>query len=436
MVDGILPIEQRERPIRYLFLDLNSYFASVEQEERPELRGRPTAVVPVDADTTFVIAASYEAKAFGVKTGTMVREAKERCPGIALVRARPQVYVGYHKRVVEVAESVLPVDQVCSIDEMRFRLLGRERQPEEAKAIARKMKQTLHEKVGRQISCSVGIAPNAFLAKIGTELQKPDGLVVIEAKDLPHRLHPLKLTDFPGINVRMAARLKGAGIFTSEQLCAASKDELLRAFGSIVGERWWYLLRGFDMEIDVHDRKTLGHSHVLPPDLRNETGAREVLLRLLQKASARLRDTDLWATAMAVSVRGFRRSWSAKTRMPATQDTMTMNEHLMEMWETRDFDMPRQVAVTFYELCSETEFTPSLFTPTKDRAKLSHAVDKVNQKFGKQSIYLAGAKNVNHTAEERIAFNKTWLFSEGKGDDQWVDVFRGLQKKHGEGPEI
>jgi DNA polymerase-4 len=426
MVDGTLPLERKERPLQYLFLDLNAYFASVEQQERPELRGRPVAVVPVDADTSFVIAASYEAKAIGIKTGTMIREAKEKCPELQIVMGRAPVYMAYHQRVLKVVESVLPIDQVCSIDEMRFRLLGTERTPKVAEEIAVEMKRAIRDGVGQQMSCSVGIAPNAFLAKVGTEIQKPDGLVTIEAHDLPDKLHSLRLTDFPGINKRMAARLNAAGIFSSQQLCAASRSELLRAFGSIVGERWWYMLRGFDLGIDVHDRKTMGHSHVLAPDLRTEKGAWEVLLRLLTKASARLRSTDLWATAMAVYVKGYRKSWKAHVRMPATQDTVTMNEHLSELWETHDFDVPHMVAVTFYELRTEAEFTPSLFTPTKDRSELSHAVDKVNQRFGKNSVFLAGMENVRHTAEEKIAFNKTWLFSEGRGDNEWTDAFQGM----------
>jgi DNA polymerase IV len=428
MVDVILPIEKKARPLAFLFLDLNSYFASVEQQERPELRGRPTAVVAVDADTSFVIAASYEAKAFGVRTGTLIREAKSQCPGIEIVKARPQIYVAYHHRILEVAESVLPIDQVCSIDEMRFRLLGDERTVEGSRRVATKMKEAIREHVGVCMTCSVGIAPNAFLAKIGTELQKPDGLVTIESTDLPKILWKLKLKDFPGINKGIAARLNAAGIFTSADLCAASKEQLLRGFDSIVGERWWYLLRGFDLGIDVNDRKTLGHSHVLPPNLRNDQGCRDVLMRLLQKASARLRANNLWTAAMAVSVRGYKKSWQAKIKLPPTQDTVTLNEHLMELWPSRDFVAPQMVGVTFYDLRTESEFTPSLFTPTKDRSKLSHAVDEVNQKFGKNSVFLAGIQKVRKTADEKIAFNKTWLFSEGKGDNEWIDPFRGARE--------
>ena len=113
--------------LNWLFVDLNSYFASVEQQVRPELRGRPVGVVPMMVDTTFCIAASYEAKAFGVRTGTIVADAKRMCPEIVLVEGRHEIYTEYHHRVVEAVESCVPVTAVCSIDEMACRLIGRER---------------------------------------------------------------------------------------------------------------------------------------------------------------------------------------------------------------------------------------------------------------------------------------------------------------------
>ena len=113
--------------LNWLFVDLNSYFASVEQEVRPELRGRPVGVVPMMSDTTVCIAAIYEAKAFGVRTGTVVADAKRMCPEIVLVEGRHELYTEYHHRVVEAVESCLPVSAVLSIDEMACRLMGRER---------------------------------------------------------------------------------------------------------------------------------------------------------------------------------------------------------------------------------------------------------------------------------------------------------------------
>ncbi len=135
--------------VNWLFVDLNSYFASVEQQDRPELRGKPVAVVPMHADTTCCIAASYEAKAFGVKTGTIVADAKRMCPGIILLEGRHELYIRYHHRIVEAVESCLPVTAVMSIDEMACRLMGRERPLLAALELGRKVKQTIREKLGR-----------------------------------------------------------------------------------------------------------------------------------------------------------------------------------------------------------------------------------------------------------------------------------------------
>ncbi len=417
MVDAHLPVEEKPRPLRYLVLDLNSYFASVEQQERPELRGRPVAVAPVLAETSFCIAASYQAKRFGVKCGTRIKEAREMCPGLVVVEARHLMYLAYHKRILDVAESILPVEKALSIDEMMFRLLGTERTPEVAIELAYRIKEVLRTRVGQCITCSIGIAPNPFLAKVASDMQKPAGLTVLQADDLPHALHGLELTDLVGINRRMKVRLNAAGIFSVEGLCAASKQELLGAFGSILGERWWYLLRGVDLGQEVRSRRSLSHSHVLPPELRTDQGCREVLLRLLQKASARLRSNDLWACAMEVGVSAMEKSWWAKTRLPPTQDTITLNEHFMRLWQARDFVRPQKVSVNFYELREPEQVTLSLFDPTEDRALLSRAVDRVNQRFGKNRIYLAGMERAKDTGPERIAFDQTSLFSEGKGDN-------------------
>ncbi|QYK58478.1 MAG: hypothetical protein KF884_00005, partial [Fimbriimonadaceae bacterium] len=371
-------------PLGSLFLDLNAYFASVEQAERSELRGRPTAVVPVMADTTFVIAASYEAKAFGVKTGTRVVDAKRLCPEIELVHARPPLYVHYHHRILEVLEGILPIDKVCSIDEMRFRLIGDERRPERAREIARAMKAAIRERVAETMTCSVGVAPNSFLAKLATDLKKPDGLVVIESRDLPERLMGLRLTEFPGINKRMEARLRANGIFTSDDLVAASRSKLRAAFGGIVGERWFDLLRGEPVAFEAREGQSLSHSHVLPPSLRTDHGARDILLRLAHKAAARLRKNGVVATRMTVSVSG-RRSWSAECRLPATNDTVTITERILALWAGRDFDGPLKTGVVFSGLALPADTTPSLFEDTAPFQRLSASLDLVNQKFGKNT---------------------------------------------------
>ncbi|HXH62300.1 MAG TPA: hypothetical protein VNI20_13210, partial [Fimbriimonadaceae bacterium] len=355
-----LPFEECDpRPLRVVFLDLNAYFASVEQAERPELRGKPIAVAPVTSDGGTVIAASYEAKAFGVKTGTLVGDAKRMCPEIIIVDGRHTLYTHYHERVKEAVETVLPIHSVKSIDEMSFRLIGREREPAVALDFAKRLKQAIREHVAETMTCSIGIAPNEFLAKLGTDMQKPDGLVMIRAEDLPDKLRGLTTTHFCGINKRMAARLSAHGIFTSDDMVDASREDLAKAFGSVVGERWYYLLRGFELaDVPTH-RRTLGHSHVLPPDRRSDQGCKEVMFRLIQKATARLRAEDLWATELYVSVRARGRSWKTWAKTPPLQDTVTVTERFEELWQNRGFSgAPMAAAVTFAGLKVRSEVTP------------------------------------------------------------------------------
>lgn len=407
------------RPLSYIFLDLNSYFASVEQAENPALRGKAMAVAPTPGDGATIIAASYEAKRFGVKTGTKVGDARTMCPQIEIVDARPSLYTHYHNQILEAVDHILPVEKVCSVDEMRFRLLGDEMNPARAVELAQALKDVIRSRVSPVLTSSVGIAPNAFLAKLATEFEKPDGLVVIEARDLPGRLDGHPLTIFPGINRKMEARLMATGIFKSDQLVRANQQEIRRAFGSITGEKWWFLLRGFDVNTDHEVNKSLGHSNVLGPEWRSDAGAREILLRLTNKAAARLRANGLWATHLSVHVTGVRRHWHRETKLPPTQDAITVAERLLELWETRDFDAPRKVGVTFTGLRPISAVTPSLFDQTAERAQLGHAIDSMNQRYGKNTVYLAGLTRAKDQASEKIAFNKTWLFSEGKDDNVW-----------------
>jgi DNA polymerase-4 len=432
MDEGTLPIERRERPLRYLFLDFNSYFASIEQQENPELRGKPVAVAPVDAETTCCIAASYEARRYGVKCGTQIGEARRMCPDLVVAKGDHAVYAAYHERIEAVVQTLLPIEEKLSIDEMSFRLLGTERTPAVAVELALEMKRRIRDRIGEAITCSIGIAPNPFLAKVATELQKPDGLVVITAGDLPQRLYGLRLTDFPGINRRMQARLNAQGILTTETMCAASRYEMTRAFGSIVGERWWYLLRGVDLRTEKRSRGTFSHSHVLPPELRTEEGCRTVLIRLIYKAAMRLRADGLWTGGIAFGVSGIRRSWDAYVPLSPTQDSRVLADALLAEWPRRSFVNPIKVWAVLSDLKPTEGVTPSLFDERKGNVvELGRTVDRMNAKFGKLKVYPAPIHGVRNTAEERIAFGKTKLLSEGKGDDRWTKTIDRLMAADG-----
>ena len=204
---------QDDERVEWLFLDLNSYFASAEQNENPELRGRPVVVAPVESEATCAIAASYEAKAWGIKTGTKIHEARRLCPGLIVVQARHDVYVRLHHRIRAEVDRHIPIEKVCSIDEVACRLMGAECEIEKARGIARRIKQGFRENIGPCIRCSIGLAPNMFLAKIATNMQKPDGLVVLTRADLPDKLLGLELRDLYGIGRGVERRLFRAGVY-------------------------------------------------------------------------------------------------------------------------------------------------------------------------------------------------------------------------------
>jgi DNA polymerase-4 len=234
--------------VQWLFLDLNAFFASCEQQEAPALRGKPVIVVQTVTDSAVAIAASYAAKAYGIKTGTVLREARRLCTEVIPVQANHQLYTEYHERILAAVDTCLLIEKVMSIDEMACRLMGTERQVDAARELALKVKRALCEQVGECLTCSIGIAPNVFLGKVGSDLQKPDGLVIITMNDLPDILLGLKLQDIYGIGERMEQRLHRAGIFTVDELWQASPMRLRRVWGGINGLLFHQMLHGVDIQ--------------------------------------------------------------------------------------------------------------------------------------------------------------------------------------------
>lgn len=394
-----------------LAVDFNSYFASVEQQLDPSLRGRPVAVVPSLTDTTCCIAASYEAKKFGVKTGTLVREAKQLCPGIVLAVGDHSKYVEYHHRLWAAIDSVLPIWWTPSIDEMHCELNQRDQTPERAKAYALRIKQAIYDQVGECLKCSIGIAPNAYLAKTASDMQKPDGLVVIEQKDLPQILYRLELRDFCGVGPRMEKRLHAHGIHTVEQMCQASREELRQAWGSIEGEMMWARLRGKEVHTPPTEQRSIGHSHVLPPALRNDESAYAIIHRMLQKAAMRLRKMQFVAGAMHVRISYARHeSWSRDGRFSETHDTIALGHFLDSLWAQRPqgkiAPKPYAVGVTLLSLRPEQQQTLPLFAEEKPHEALYKIVDKLNLRYGKNTVYFGRAHTARDHAPMRIAFTR------------------------------
>lgn len=393
---------------RSLYVDLNSFFASVEQQLYPALRGQPVGVLPVLAETTCCIAASIQAKQFGIKTGTPVWEARKRCKAIKFVQARPATYVEMHHKIVAAVDSCYPVDAVLSIDEMALDLTGRHTREEHAIKLARQIKRAIYRDAGEVMHCSIGIAPNRFLAKTASNFKKPDGLELIHPQDLPQILHRLELTDLNGINHGMETRLNRVGIHTVEQLCAAPIEKLRLAWGGVEGERYYAKLRGEVLPPQTTHRSTVGHSHVLPPEMRNDESALAVLYRLLHKAAMRLRHYGYYASAMAVHVRyrnGVR--FAEQTRFAPHADTFKFNHTLAGLWRKRpsNGESPMKIGVVLSELTEQRCISRDLFEHDRQGEGLSIAMDQINRRFGTNAVHLGSAHQGLGSAPMRIAFN-------------------------------
>jgi DNA polymerase-4 len=394
--------------LNYLFVDMNAYFASVEQQDRPELRGKPVAVVPVKAETTCCIAASYEAKRFGVKTGTVVREARSLCPNLCVVEARPKLYVQTHHRIVEAVDSCLPVTAVLSIDEMVCKLQGAERRPDGAVPLARRVKEAIRRQAGEALRCSVGLGPNRLLAKVAADMQKPDGLTVIRPEELPERLFELELTDFPGIGRRMNERLRRVGVTDVRRLCRLDMREISAIWGSkLLGAAWWHKLRGADVPEPKTRTRSLGHSRVLPPEQRQPDAAWAVLMRLVHKAAARLRHTGYWAGSVTLLVSLYRGPhWHQRKRIDQCQDTLTLIREVGPLWQRRPPGALLKVGVVLGDLVHERNRTPSLFEPDRKSVDLAKAMDRINRRFGLAGAHFAGMHGLENQYTTRIAFTQ------------------------------
>ena len=394
--------------LRSLLVDFNSYFASVEQQAEPRLRGKPLGVVPMLADTTVCIAASIEAKTFGVKTGTKVAEARRLCPEIEFVVARHDLYIDYHHRAVAVVDTFVPVRAVLSIDEMDCELTGRWREPERAMNIARKVKAGLRSEIGECLRTSIGIGPNTFIAKTASDMVKPDGLVMIEKSELPERLFDLPVRALSGVGKQMEERLHRHKILTVRDLAGRSRDELRSIWGGVGGEAMYERIRGEEQHERVSETGSISHSSVLGPDNRNPEHAYAVLNRLTQKAAMRLRKANFYAGRLSIGVKyldGTR--WDTDMKLVDTQDTMAFLHALDKLWSKRPKDRRTllQVGMAYSDLVSEANHSGSLFASEDKSKSLYSTLDKLNARFGKQAVYFASAHKARDRGGLHIAFN-------------------------------
>jgi DNA polymerase-4 len=420
---------------RFLHIDLNSFFASVEQQLHPEYRGKPVGVCGTMADTGALIAASYEAKALGVKTLTKVGDAKRLIPGIILVAGDHATYAEYSHKIAAAVDNVCPVAHTPSIDEMVCELIGRERNPPAARQIALAIKQAIRDHVGETLRCSIGMAPNRYLAKIASDMQKPDGLIGLLPSQLPRAIAHLELRDLPGVGARTEIRLNAKNIHTMPQLLALDRPAMHALWDSVWGDRLYHWLRGADTGDDGAPvasgiQKSLGHSHVLAPEHRTPAGAWAVAHKLLHKAAMRLRMEHFHTSSLSVTIKysltreqaaqatkakkhtsGITQTgWAMEARFRPCQDTLSLLEALQGCWRQAPDEPQHQkpffVGVTLRNLIPESEIQSTLFEEPGHRNQLSATMDKLNLKYGHSTLHFAGMLPARDSAPTRIAFTQ------------------------------
>ncbi len=381
--------------IERLYLDFDGFFASVEQQAHPHLRGKPVGVVPFkDAQHTCVIACSREAKLFGVKNVMNIEEARERCPGIILVPQSPDLYRRAHNTLLSEISAVIPIDAVKSIDELTCRVSPSERG--DPRVLGLRIKKRIADNVGPFIACSIGFAANRQLAKMACKAGKPNGNMVWHPNDMPGPLLNLTLRDIPGVGERMEQNLIRSGIATVEKLLATQPKHMRKLWGNVTGERLWYALHGYDVQAPPSGRGMYGHGRVLPPDHRTVEHAKAASRLLLVKAARRMRRDGwnagrvwLWLELMGEdSV--YRDAW-----LPAVHDDQAILSALEHLWDDVRLKLPRRarvmrLGVTLLDLTRANERQLDILL-NDDKARrrwedTTAAIDRLNRKHGRTLV--------------------------------------------------
>jgi DNA polymerase-4 len=392
--------------IKYLLVDLNSFFATCEQQDNPKLRNRPIAVVPMITDSTSVIASSIEAKRKGVKTGTKVGDAKRMCPGIIFIEGNHKRYTEYHHKIIKAVDEICPVEKVLSIDEVACELIGREMVEATAIEIAKKIKIHILQTVGHCLTTSIGLGPSITIAKMASDLVKPDGLVSVPAHKIGSTFDHLPIEIISGVGPNMKRNLNAKGFQTVGQLRALNPHQLKAVWGGVIGLRLGQELAGYDVPRADTVTKGMSHEHVLPPQLRHPQGGIEILLKLAAKLSARLREGNLKCKSLHVHIRDqYGLDGLDKTiYFSETDDTFFILQQVKKMTQTDCPERPIKVGVSVSGLSNANEEQLSLFADPKTQ-KLGYVMDIINKKYGPNTLVPAEFLNVTDHAKVRIAFN-------------------------------
>ncbi len=376
---------------------MDAFFASVEQRDDPALRGKPV-LVGGNGPRGVVAAASYEARVYGCRSAMPTAVALRLCPSAIVVKGRGGAYREASDQVMSILDSYSPLVQPLSIDEAFVDVTGSLRLFGEPESIAHEIKTRVAE--ATRLTCSVGVGPSKFVAKVASDMDKPDGLVVINADRVREVLWPLPATIIPGLGPASEARLRRLGARTIGELAALEPDRLRECFGSY-GERLHALANGTDDRPVTPDRdaKSIGHERTFGEDLRNPEHVRAALLAQVEDVARRLRKHDLRGRTITLKIRygDFETVTRARTLERSTDSTDAIwaaAQEILDAWIANEgFKPVRLIGVTSSNFGDEAQL--GLFTPEDDNAKrtqVDRATDAIVERFGKNAIRRAAAK--------------------------------------------
>jgi DNA polymerase-4 len=372
-----------------MHVDMNAFFAAVEQQSNPALRGRPMAVTGSEK-RSIILTASYEARAFGVKTGMTRFEALQRCPQLILVPTNNRLYTHVSTEVMALFEDYTPLVEVFSVDEAFLDLSGSLKLFGGAERIAYLIKSRIKVRFG--ITCSIGVAPNKLLAKLASEQRKPDGLTVFRPEDVPALLEKMPIQELCGIGRRLGQQLQGLGIFTCGQLSRFPLPVLRKKYG-VVGDKLHAMACGIDLSPVVPSAestpvKSVGHSRTLRDDLKDREALCAFLLQLSEMVGRRARRYRVSGRVVTLTLRYA--DFTTLSRQQVQADYLDGSEDIyrasVQILDRLAIDQPvRLLGVRLSSLRFKTVQLP-LFAEERRQYLLTEARDCANDLYGEFTV--------------------------------------------------
>jgi len=394
-----------------MHIDLNSCFATVEQQTHPHLRGKPIVIAAYQTNNGCILAPSIEAKKFGIKTGMRVKEGKKLFPNLIIRPADTALIRDVHQKFKKICLDYSPDVVPKSIDEVVINFSATPAINRGLLNIGLEIKKRFRTEIGEWISCNIGIGTNRFLAKTAASLHKPDGLDVIDYENIKKVFKKLTLTDLHGINTRFEYRLNQAGIHTPLDFLK-TPDHILRkvVFKGITGHYWFLRLRGHEVDDFKSTRKSFGQDYSLVKKTKDPEELKKIIIKLCEKMGRRLRASESCASGIHLGL--IYDNWAYWHRGHKFKDysytTQELFSKIMKIFSKQpEPRIVRKVTISCFDLQPITNMTLNLFeTSIEKKRALSKALDKINDRYGEYVIYPGLMMNMKNTVLDRIAFGK------------------------------